>query len=323
MRKVLKNIFKGKGIFVFSDPGGAKAILSMYLKLKSSLDLAVLISDREYSFYSDFNIKVNIHNENYKETIIKFNPDFILTSTSYTSKIELEYINFAKTIKCKTLSFIDHWTSLRDRFFYNDKYVFPDHILVIDKEAKEKAFKEGIIKSKIYIFGNPYYDFLKKWNPNISKEDFLSQININYYTEDLKIIVFAPDPLSNVSGKDNFGFDEIEAIEMISLLLDKSPLNALFLIKPHPNQKIDIFNKINIKNTHILDKNVNSNLLIYYSDIIIGFFSNFLIEAHIMNKTIIRFFPKKIINDPFHNKNFGKIVIGENLIYEIKKILND
>ena len=49
---------KGKGLFVFSDPGGAKPILS-YVAL-NKISNYFIISDRVYNFYTDFGLFINV-----------------------------------------------------------------------------------------------------------------------------------------------------------------------------------------------------------------------------------------------------------------------
>ena len=67
----------------------------------------------------------------------------------------------------------------------------------------------------------------------------------------------------------------------------------------------------------IVPKGSDINTLIYYSDVVIGFFSNFLIEATIMRKPVIRFFPKEISNDPFSHLAIGKIAYPSTVIKEL------
>ena len=52
------NIFKKKTLFIFSDPGGAKPILS-FIKLNNLKNFEV-ISDRNYKFYDLFKLKIKI-----------------------------------------------------------------------------------------------------------------------------------------------------------------------------------------------------------------------------------------------------------------------
>ena len=50
--------FKGKGLFVFSDPGGAKAVLAHVGAIKRELGEFKIISDKQYSFYKDFGLPI-------------------------------------------------------------------------------------------------------------------------------------------------------------------------------------------------------------------------------------------------------------------------
>ena len=90
----LKN---NRGLFVFSDPGGAKPLLGLITLIKKNLKDFRIVSDRTYSFFKEFNLEVNKPNIN--DDIDNFNPDFIFTGTSYTSKIELEYLKKSKKKK--------------------------------------------------------------------------------------------------------------------------------------------------------------------------------------------------------------------------------
>ena len=65
-----------KGIFVFSDPAGAKACMALVKSLKNKEVL--IISDRKYSFYSEFNLEINSSAyKSIEEWFYIFKPDFV------------------------------------------------------------------------------------------------------------------------------------------------------------------------------------------------------------------------------------------------------
>ena len=105
---------KGKIIFVFSDPGGAKPLLS--LAEENWNNELLVISDRDYPFYKDFRSVVKIIDQDIDSVINFFQPTLIFTGTSYTSDIEKKFIisSIERNIKC--LSFVDHWTNVVQRF---------------------------------------------------------------------------------------------------------------------------------------------------------------------------------------------------------------
>ncbi|MBM9589065.1 hypothetical protein JWG41_01300 [Leptospira sp. 201903075] len=300
----------GRGLFVYSDPGGAKAVLSQAYDSRSSLESFAVVSDRQYDFVKDFLITVSVPPS---DPIVKFNeskPTFLFTGTSYTSQIELKYIQLAKRFQIPSYSFVDHWTSFLKRFSVGGELIFPDHILVIDSVAKEKAIGEGIPENKIQIFGNPYYQYLKTWVPTREKESFFKSLGLD---PNRKLILFAPEPLSNVNGNETFGFDEIFAMKELKTILNGFNFTFQFGYKPHPNQNLEVLKDFFPKNLVLIDQTTNPNDLLYHSEMVIGFFSNMLIEAEIMGKRVLRFHPLVAKQDPLSHLNIGKVVGSDSL----------
>ncbi len=315
------NNFKGTGLFVFSDPGGAKAVLAKVCELKDNLSKCFIISDRVYPFFKEFSLRVDLPPKNVTDYFNIINPDFVFTGTSYTSKIELEFLRVARERKVISYSFIDHWTNFKNRFLFNDQYMYPDKILVIDEEAKQLAIEDGINKNILIIYGNPYYKYLHSFQPKEPKENFFSRLGHDVGRK--KIIVFAPDPLSNVNGSSVYGFDELSATKEMAELLDSISHNFLFFLKLHPNQNVKAIKSKASSKMIMLDASVDSNTLIYYSDLVIGFFSNFLIEANIMRKKVLRFHLYPALKDPLSGQNIGEVVNIKRLKVVIDSIILD
>jgi len=307
-------MFEGVGLFVFSDPGAAKAVLAQAKKLQGTLPRIHLVSDREYAFVEIFDLTVEHPSESPMQVLNSIKPDFVFTGTSYTSKIELSYLQAARKMGIKTYSFIDHWTSMKERFIDDGNLILPDKILVIDEEAQNNAIENDIDEGLVQVFGNPYYDFLKTWKPNLSKNDLLNRLGIR--DSQKKLVVYAPDPISNANGKERWGFDETEATSAISALLDRNSLNIDFVLKLHPNQKDHVLDVAG-KKIVIANADIDSNLLIYYADLVVGFFSNFLIEATIMGKSVIRVYVNSFRNDPLEGKEIGDLLNIEGLEQEL------
>ncbi|NCI49073.1 hypothetical protein GWC95_04010 [Sediminibacterium roseum] len=296
---------KGRGLFVFSDPGGAKPLLALINQLSGILEDHRVVSDREYSFFNEFGIVVS--RPDMISDFDEFKPEFVFTGTSYTSDIELVYIKEAADRKIPCYSFVDHWSEILQRFKKDDVFCMPDKILVIDQAAKELALNEGIESERLEIFGNPYHLFLKNWEPIIDRKSFFGSYNID--PNDF-VITFAPDPLSNAGGALRFGTDEkeiasifIKALENIST--DKK---ITVIVKLHPNQNYDYlvsaFDDTSIPSVCL--KEVDTRYLLYFSDIVVGIFSNILAEASIFGKKIIRILINCLI-DPLEVQNIGQV----------------
>ena len=308
---------RGKGLFVFSDPGGAKPLLALADSLSGQLSDYKIISDRKYFFYDNFSSVVEPAAGLAYDLLKSFAPDFLFTGTSYTSKIELEYIKAANELEIRSYAFVDHWTSIHERFIDNETEVLPDTILVLDARAKQIGIDQGIPEWKMQVFENPYHIFLKKWKPVVSRDSFLRSIGVQDQSN--KIIVFAPDPLSNINGKSRFGFDEVMATKVLKRISENIGDRYLFLLNPHPNQNLELLQNEIGGNIRLIPAGTDVNSLIYYSDVVIGFFSNLLIEAEIMQKKVFRFFDHPIDNDPLEN-NVGKIVYPDTIQSALKNI---
>jgi len=308
----------GKILFVFSDPGGAKPCLSLIEE--NSLTEAIAVSDRQYPFYNDFKTHVRIENQNFEQLVDSINPELIFTGTSYTSNIENQFIKIAQNKNIPCYSFVDHWTSISRRFYdSSEKMILPDKVWVIDERAREIAIQEDIDKTKIIISGNPYHDWLRNWKPSISKEVFLKQLHL--HNLNTKLLVYAPDPLSNVKGKEVYGFDELSAsTDLVELFkTHQKELNQWnVLVKAHPNQDRSKLNEIFERHNafYLLSEKIDTNTIIYYADVVMGFFSSFLIEAAILNKPVLRFIDERTIYDPILEINVG-ITTNKNTFIEI------
>ncbi|MDL2143321.1 CDP-glycerol glycerophosphotransferase family protein [Flavobacterium tructae] len=320
---MFKNKLKGKIFIVFSDPGGAKPCLAIGDTIEA--ENICIVSDRNYPFYTQFSSNVNViqSEEDLEFFIDQFNPDVIFTGTSYTSIIEKKALKIAKEKSIVSFSFVDHWTSIADRFRTDDGiFNFPNEVWVLDERAKEIAIKDGISEDKIIISGNPYHYWLKNWKPDIDREIFFNNLKLD---STKKYILFAPDPLSNIDGLQKYGFDEYTAsrniVECVNNAAPEFKKRYHFLVKMHPNQSskelLEIFEMTN--NFTVLPLDIDTNQSIYFSDIIIGFFSSLLIEANIMNKLILRFLEKKLLDDPFLGLDLGVKTNGDNLIEDILK----
>lgn len=308
-------LLEGKVLFVFSDPGGAKPILSLIEE--TNIETCLTVSNRHYSFYDDFRTQVKIVENDFEEIVNSYKPDLIFTGTSYPSDFDKQFLKIAleKNIKCYT--FVDHWTNMDLRFTYENTFLEPSQVWVIDERAKEIAMQAGVPESKIIISGNPYHRWLKNWEPKISKEIFLESIGLKNNTDTL--IVFAPDPLSNINGMEKYGFDELSALKDLIELFEKhqSELSHFkVLIKAHPNQNREKIEEIihDNKTFILLPYDTDANTMTYYGNIIIGFYSSFLLEAKILDKEILRFIPVPMKEDPIGELNAGTIVNKESLL---------
>ena len=288
---MILDLIRGKNVLLaFSDPGGAKQILSFAAKYRNLFKLAVAVSDRVHIFYEDFGFKV----EDFKlgtprEWLVSNKIDLLITGTSLPLNLEIVLIEEASKYGVVSLSLIDHWINMAARFEKADALVLPDWIGIIDEQARQIAIEDGLPTAKLLVTGNTYHDFMASWKPTLSRNDFLISIILPV---DATYILYAPEPLTTFNLQEKYGFTELDGIKIIyEAMRPVISENFYIIIKGHPNQKDEIFlSYIAEMSDYRLQyfKNLDINNLFYYSECVIGFFSNSLIEANNLGKLVVR-----------------------------------
>jgi hypothetical protein len=315
--------FKGKGLIFFSDPSAAKTALAFAYNLKRfQRNIEFLIfTNKEYSFFKEWELKINI-SEFVDEKMFE-SVDWVFTGTSHpesSNSFEIKHIKIALEKGIQIFSFVDQIANVKVRFLLNNKLYLPHKILVPDLFSANSLIVQEIPSLIIEVLENPYLFFIQQfWKSKISRTEFSNYYNFSNSIK--KIIVYAPDPLTLRGVDKRLGFNEFEVFEQLINFL-RSNSNFALLVKLHPlqeNRNRFIFLKGDLTNIFIDFENKIDNLdLVYYSDYVIGFYSNFLIEASKLNENIIRYFPKNGTVDVFNHLKFG---IKVNSYQELIKVL--
>jgi hypothetical protein len=315
-------------LIVFSDPGGAKPCLSLAKNWQASDEL-LLCSDRQYAFFETFGIPVRqCRGEDAHAIFQEFQPDALYSGTSYTSRIELDFVSEAAKRGIPSASFVDHYTGFDVRFGTAEARILPDEIHVLDEKAAALAREAGLPESRIRITGNPYHGFLRNWQSQLTKEEVFQQLGIP--VSEAKTILFAPDPLSNAGGVEKFGTDEVAILKLFLESLGETRKPIQLLIKAHPNQSMDYLKtglKILPRNleVHLVpsEKDAILNDLIQHADLVAGMFSSFLIEAELLGAKTLRILCGITIPDPLAGQCAGAVLMERNQISsELQSLLN-
>ena len=315
-------------LIVFSDPGGAKPCLSLAKKWQD-FDEVLVCSDRRYAFFETFGIPVRqCRSEDAHAIFQEFQPDFLYSGTSYTSRIELDFVSEAAKRGIPSASFVDHYTGFDVRFGTAEARILPDEIHVLDEKAAALAREAGLPESRIRITGNPYHGFLRSWQSQLTKEEVFQQLGIPY--SEAKTILFAPDPLSNAGGVEKFGTDEVAILGLLLETLGETRKPIQLLIKAHPNQSLDYL-KTGLKNVpknvevHLVpaEKDAFLNDLIQHADLVAGMFSSLLIEAELLGAKTLRILCGIMIPDPLAGQCAGAVLMKRNQISsELQNLFN-
>ena len=318
----------------FSDTAGGNVCLSLaFIMEKERGDLPLLYTNNPNFIDNDWNLPVNLI-EDTTQIPGDISANYVFTGTSHpeTSKgFELYFIKLAKRQNIHSVSIIDHWINFRMRFVLNDEIILPDQIWVLDEKARLAAVLDDLPADKLFIHQNPHHLFLSEyWKSKYPDKSYLNQLGL-YTSDQTKVILFAPDPISLRYSHNELGFDETSALEeLIKILVDiAEDTPVLLIIKKHPLQPGNLFEDlINQNDTTnlkcaIINK-ANNPELINCADVVIGFYSNFLLEARQMGKIVIRYFPTKVTRDPLaHIQNILPVVDVKNLGISLKKCLQN
>lgn len=285
MRSLVKD---RKVLAVFSDPAGAKAVLS-FLKLNSDCPCSVVVvSDRDYDFYSDFGYQVIKANSREISDWLN-NVDILVSGTSFPAKLEYEFVEEALKRNIYVVSYVDHWINIADRYKYKNRCAFPNIVGVVDKRAYDIARKQNIPKAVLKVTGNPYHEYLRNWRPRVSRDEMLQALGMDSTAQ---YILYAPEPISKFGLKEKYGFDEIDGLNLLLNAKYAMPINTInIIIKGHPNQDHSIFiNKVKeLRDGQVIYvTDTDFNTLAFYANLVVGFFSNALIEADIICRPVIQ-----------------------------------
>lgn len=279
-----------KALLAFSDPGGAKTVLSFANLNREMFKSVLAISNRVHGFYQDFDFNVETYKDKTPEEWLKASQaEVLVTGTSFPNNVEVSLIREAARQGIVSLSFIDHWINMAIRFQSEDSLVFPDWICVIDERARQIAIEEGLPAEKLLVTGNPSYKFIARWKPKVTRDEFLKKVGL---PSEAIYILYAPDPLSLFWFGSKYGFFELDGLKLIYEAMRPIQDKKIYiLVKGHSNQKHEIFmdylsQQADSRLLYITEEDINT--CIYYSECVFGLFSTCLIEAQIIGRLVIR-----------------------------------
>ena len=251
----------------------------------------------------------------------------IITGSAIGNSLDKKLINFSKSNKIKSISIIEHWTNYKKRFLLNKKYIYPDFIFLNDKQAYNNALKKGLPKNKLIIAGNPYLS-------NFSNKKIMGG-KIRKKFDNLrkkKVYLFLSENISSQNNNqiENYKIDEFLAVKKITKYLKK---NEYLIIKLHPEEKLNKFDKLKKKNV-IITKNMNYSEMVKLPKYIIGLKTIMLIKLAAQRKNIISLLNnnnKTFIEDFFLKKKikkdmkffFNKTDTIKKFRNKINQVLND
>lgn len=279
-------------VLLFShDPGGANTIIPLVAPLASK-GYEVLLYGKGSALlkYKQAKLPQNEMTETVEDFLKKNNPNFVITGTSANDMSEKLIWKECQRKGIPCFAILDQWLNYGIRFsnygldeiskYLSDKVHphLPTKIIVMDEFAKQEAIAEGLPLEKISVCGQPYFESVFNFKPQLTKEDL-------GFDENDFIITFASEPITKVYKENSniLGYTEKSILQEVTNALETLTTPYTFVVKLHPKEDIADFKNCNFK----LDTTTPPQELIYHSNLVIGMSSMFLIEAALMNKPVL------------------------------------
>ena len=243
--------------------------------------------------------------------------DLIVTGTHKGEGIDKALVRWGKTKGIPTLSVVEHWTFMADRFLADGNFVLPDKILLNDVWAHEQLKAARIPEDLGLIVGNPILEEEEIEDGSISRSWDET------YDEHLAAgaIVFISEELASAfpeDSKDYPGFDEYTVLHD---LLTAIPENRRVVVKLHPEERQDKFRDIQkefLKKEVIIVKESNTAALLESAEVVVGMGSMLLLEAAKTRRDILSYRPNEYNHFIGNEMGVTKLV---NNIAELREIL--
>jgi len=213
---------------------------------------------------------------------------------------------------------------LHDEFIQNKKcdYPFPTKILTFGEIFNEVLIRNGFPSNSIITFGNPTYFNLEESKNELSFENIYKKYNID---SSKKIILFTTTQWQEAHGYTKHNYDTQTWKYLLKIF--KSNNDYFIILKPHPLENINLYQKILSEEKNNNVKIIQGNLfeLFLISNVIVSNPSTVIIDAIMSKKYVIELKWDEIDEKYLKFENFGVIFPSrlENLYENIDNVLTN
>jgi hypothetical protein len=309
---------KNKIIVACHDAGGAE-VVSAYVKSKGKENFICYVHGPAIKIFKRRGIRIfNISKNSLIGRLFSNETKYLITGTSRTSSLELDFIKAAKKAGVKSICYLDHWVNYLGRFYYpkkNWRNNLPDEFWVGDEYAFDVAVK--LFKNaKIKLVPNRYFLEVKK---------IFVQYKKSHKQSKKKIVLLVSEPLTidkTLAVEEKATVSEYILFDKILSVIKSSNLKVKVIIRNHPSENVNKYIKLVKKYHNSLDITIskNSDLMadITRSTILVGFKSMALIIGKLCGKKVVSFFPDEKSKLPLPFRDILKIKKADELMPLLK-----
>ena len=218
--------------------------------------------------------------------IKKINPNLLLCGTSWGLSLDKALTLAAQKFGIATLSIIDHWRLLKERYSDTTKSesvgelnFITDYIFVIDEKVKQSIVSYGIDFDRVFVVGNPHLESIENTYSN-------SNTDVSQRAFHSKDILFVPEIV--IDDVPNSRCDEYLVLEdLISL---SRSLGLTLDIKLHPDEHASKFSS-RVSESIYISKKIDYLKMVMEYKFIVGMDSMLLFEMGICRPRVISYRP--------------------------------
>jgi CDP-glycerol glycerophosphotransferase (TagB/SpsB family) len=199
-------------------------------------------------------------------------------------------------------------------------FILPDKLLLFGEISKKILLSHGYPEDRLIVLGNPAFFDLEKMVSSMSKKSILSQYSLPNCDN---FVLFLPPGMS-ATRESKLEYNETILKNLLQKFGGRTDL--FFIVKPHPSDKVSIYEKIISKSQFTNVKIIQGNLfeLIFLSSIVISTFSTTMMDALCLKKPVIQvIFAGSKVQIPFDEYDAVFQTSLENLEHTITKLLHD
>jgi hypothetical protein len=301
------------------DPGGTNAVMPLIEPLRAlGNEVCVFGKDAALSIYLKQNIDCSDirgaipfgTQEETDEFVRRTRPDMIVTGTSSEDFTERHLWKAAEKAGIKSFAVLDQWTNYRLRLNSEggdtktgdpkSELIVPSYLFIMDEFAREEMCALGIGREKLVVSGQPFFGYIRKTGESITTGEIEKLRRELAGKQGGLVFVFASQPIvsthrNNGIAEDYWGYTEEtvlkSVVKCLSTVTEEIGANVTLVLRLHPKDESTVYQ--DVLATHpssikvVVDRDIESSLLLKTSDLTIGMFSMLLLEAAILERRFI------------------------------------
>ena len=270
---------------ICGDPGGAAAVAPVVRMLRERTEVHAFCYRQARDVFERQKLPFLDLIENYEaiSQIVKiYAPDFLLLGTSVNGG-DWELDALKATAGVSSLAVLDFWSNYSARFTHRSgRMIFPDHIAVMDEQARQEMIAEGFPAGRLIVTGQPAFDRLAKTQSSFSKSydkpfPMSEMISTRQYR-----VVFISQPI--IPGCEGRMFSKENVLPELVCALESINRNTgndiSLIIRPHPREKDDDFSWVKSRQIALcVERGGDPWEHVAACDLVVGMDSVLLLEA--------------------------------------------